>query len=58
MTTLGELKLYASKMADDYPDHYQDIWEMYYLAETEVESGESVLNEISLCVTAIDDLVL
>ena len=55
--TLSELKTYAEDMSNRYPDHSDQIRDLYFLACDEVESGESEANECELAVSDIENLV-
>lgn len=55
--TLRELKTYAEDMSNRYPDHSDQIRDLYFLACDEVESGESEANECELAVSDIESLV-
>jgi len=55
--TLQELKTYAENMSVKYPEHDEQIRELYFLAVTEVEGGESEAHECELAISDIDELV-
>ena len=55
--TLSELKTYAEDMSNRYPDHSDQIRDLYFLACDEVEAGESEANECELAVSDIESLV-
>jgi len=55
--TLQELKSYAEEMSAKYPQLDDEIRDLYFLAVTEVEDGESEANECELAVGSIDELI-
>lgn len=55
--TLQELKTYAESMSVKYPEHGEQIRDLYFLAVTEVEDGESEAHECELAISDIDELV-
>ena len=55
--TLQELKTYAEEMSAKYPQLDDEIRDLYFLAVTEVEDGESEANECELAVGSIDELI-
>lgn len=56
MTTLQELRSYVDKKKEDYPHLSAEFEDLYALAYAEVEDGESLQNEINLCIGSIDEL--
>jgi len=55
--TLQELKLYAEEMSAKYPQLDDEIRDLYFLAVTEVEDGESEWNECELAWADINSLI-
>ena len=55
--TLENLKKYAEGMSSTYPDLDDDIRDLYFLAEMEVEDGESETNECELAIRDIKQLI-
>ena len=55
--TLQELKVYAENMSAKYPEHNEQIRDLYFLAVTEVEDGESEAHECELAISDIDELI-
>ena len=56
--TLSELKTYAEDMSNRYPNHSDQIRDLYFLACDEVEGGESEAHECELAVSDIESLVV
>ena len=54
---LHELKIYAVKMAKDYPTLKEEIWDFVQLAIDEIEEGGSEQHECSLAQRDIEELV-
>jgi hypothetical protein len=55
--TLENLKKYAEGMSNTYPDLSDEIRDLYFLAEMEVESGESQTHECELAIHDIKQLI-
>ena len=55
--TLENLKKYAEGMSNTYPDLDDNIRDLYFLAEMEVEDGESETNECELAIRDIKQLI-
>jgi hypothetical protein len=55
--TLRDLYRYCTDKAELHPELYDEIDEIYRLAETEVEDGESEDHECELAVSDIEDLI-
>ena len=55
--TLENLKKYAEGMSNTYPDLNDEIRDLYFLAEMEVESGESQTHECELAIHDIKQLI-
>lgn len=55
--TLQELKTYAEDMSNRYPELNDQIRDLYFLAEMEVEDGESEDHECELAYSDIEQLV-
>jgi len=53
---LGELYSYCREMMETHPEKSQEIMEFYYIAEMEVEDGESEDNECEIAVSDIENL--
>ena len=54
---LENLKKYAEGMSSTYPDLDEQIRDLYFLAEQEVQDGESETHECELAITDIKDLI-
>ena len=55
---LEEFKKEIQRLISVYPNHKEEILDFYDLALSEIEDGEtSVQNEIYLCLQSIEDLV-
>ena len=54
---LSELKAYAEKLSNENPDHDEAIRDLYFLAQDEVESGESEQHECELAISEMDQLI-
>lgn len=55
---LEEFKKEIQRLISVYPNHKEEILDFYDLALSEIEDGEtSVQNEIYLCLESIKDLV-
>lgn len=55
--TLSELKNYAEGISKQYPQIDDDVRDLYFLAEMEVEDGESENNECELAIGSIKELL-
>lgn len=55
--TLGQLKTYAEDMSNRYPELNDQIRDLYFLAEMEVEDGESEDHECELAYSDIETLI-
>ena len=55
--TLENLKKYAEGMSNTYPDLDEEIRDLYFLAEMEVEDGESETHECELAINDIKQLI-
>lgn len=55
--TLQQLKTYAEGVSKQYPQIDEEVRDLYFLAEMEVEDGESEANECELAISSIDELV-
>ena len=55
--TLADLKKYAEGVSKQYPQLNDEVRDLYFLAVTEVEDGESEANECELAVGSIDELI-
>ena len=55
--TLQELKTYAEGVSRQFPEIDEEVRDLYFLAEMEVEDGESETNECELAIRDIDELV-
>tara|TARA_Y100000389_G_scaffold25738_1_gene22251 strand:- start:1610 stop:1801 length:192 start_codon:yes stop_codon:yes gene_type:complete len=54
---LSELKTFAEQMSEANPKHDDQIRDFYFLAVSEVESGESETNECELAYSDINQLI-
>ena len=55
--TLSDLKEYAEGVSKQYPQLDDEVRDVYFLAVTEVEDGESEANECELAIGSIDELI-
>jgi hypothetical protein len=55
--TLSDLKEYAEGVSKQYPQLDDEVRDLYFLAVTEVEDGESETNECELAIGSIDELI-
>ena len=55
--TLSDLKEYAEGVSKPYPQLDDEVRDLYFLAVTEVEDGESEANECELAIGSIDELI-
>mgnify|MGYP001208765897 CR=1 FL=1 len=54
---LENLKKYCEGMSNTYPDLEDEIRDLYFLAETEVEDGEPEYMECEKCVSDVKELI-
>ena len=57
MMTLTDLKKYAEGISKQYPQLDDEVRDLYFLAEMEVEDGESENNECELAISSIKELI-
>ena len=55
--TLANLKKYAEGVSKTYPQLDDEVRDLYFLAEMEVEDGESETNECELAISSIKELI-
>jgi hypothetical protein len=55
--TLSNLKTYAEGISKQYPQLDEEVRDLYFLAVTEVEDGESENNECELAISSIKELI-
>ena len=55
--TLSELKNYAEGISRQYPQIDDNVRDLYFLAEMEVEDGESENHECELAIGSIKELL-
>lgn len=55
--TLANLKKYAEGISKQYPQLDDEVRDLYFLAVTEVEDGESETNECELAIGSIKELI-
>lgn len=55
--TLKQLKTYVDDMSNRYPEHTDEIIDIYFLACNEVEEGGSETHECELAINDIDYLI-
>jgi hypothetical protein len=55
--TLSNLKTYAEGISRQYPQLDDEVRDLYFLAEMEVEDGESENNECELAISSIKELI-
>ena len=56
--TLANLKQYAEGISKQYPQLDDEVRDLYFLAVTEVEDGESETNECELAIGSIKELIV
>ena len=56
--TLSDLKEYAEGVSKQYPQLDDEVRDLYFLAVTEVEDGESETNECELAIGSIKELIV
>tara|TARA_B110000902_G_scaffold238682_1_gene286764 strand:- start:56 stop:244 length:189 start_codon:yes stop_codon:yes gene_type:complete len=54
--TIKNLKLYCNEMIQKFPYHKEEVVGYLQLAIDEIEQGASGVNEITLCVGAVEEL--
>ena len=54
---LSELVEFCRIKSREYPHLSEDINDLYILALAEIESGESVWNEVELAINSINELI-
>jgi|TARA_B100000768_G_C10986146_1_gene251936 hypothetical protein len=54
--TLKDLKHYAEGISKQYPEIDDQVRDLYFLAASEVEAGESEYNECELAISSIKEL--
>lgn len=54
---LAEFKKSVSLIIEKFPQHKGDIQASYQLALDEIEDGGSISNEISICLSDIDQII-
>ena len=55
--TLANLKKYAEGISKTYPQLDDEVRDLYFLAEMEVEDGESETHECELAIGSIKELI-
>ena len=55
--TLELLKLWIKEQIAQYPEHKEEILDLYSLCVDEIEQGGSPANEINLCMNSIEELI-
>jgi len=55
--TLANLKKYAEGISKQYPQLDDEVRDLYFLAEMEIEDGESETNECELAIGSINQLI-
>ena len=55
--TLANLKKYAEGISKTYPQLDDEVIDLYFLAEMEVEDGESETHECELAIGSIKELI-
>lgn len=54
---LEQLKEFVKTSIKEHPELKTDILGFYYLCLDEIDEGESETNEISLCISSIEQLI-
>ena len=57
MNNLEQLKTHCTELLKKYPKLREDINMLYWYCVSEVEAGESLQNEIDLCLRDLDQLI-
>ena len=55
--TLANLKKYAKGISKTYPQLDDEVRDLYFIAEMEVEDGESETHECELAIGSIKELI-
>jgi hypothetical protein len=55
--TLEKLKEWIKDKIVQYPEHKEEMLDLYSLCIDEIEQGGSPENEIYLCMSSIDDII-
>ena len=55
--TLANLKKYAEGISKTYPQLDDEVRDLYFIAEMEVEDGESETHECELAIGSIKELI-
>lgn len=55
--TLKDLKTFAEAQSNKYPNHDDTIRDLFFLAISEVEDGQSETHEVELAIESIKQLV-
>jgi len=58
MEQIARAKEFAKEFTDKHPEHNEEVLEYFDLMKDEIESGESVENEINLFIGACEDLLI
>jgi len=57
MSTVQRLKEYVDNSIKLYPQHKEEIQDLFQLCLDEIEEGGSIWNECSLCENGINELI-
>jgi hypothetical protein len=57
MVTLQQLRAFVVEKKQQHPALADEIEDLFQLAVAEIESGESMMHEIDLCVESINQLI-
>lgn len=55
--TLSELKKWAEDLSEKHPQFEEEIRDLYFLAEMEVQHGGSEPHEVELAINDIEELI-
>lgn len=55
--TLSQLKEWTNIQSIKHPQYKEEILDFYELCINEIEEGESIDNEIHLCINSIEQLI-
>jgi len=58
MSQLARAKEFAKEFTNKHPEHTDEVNDLFDLMKDEIESGESVENEINLFIGACEDLLI
>lgn len=57
MNSIAELKKWVLQKTEEYPELKEEMIDFLQLAIDEIDEGESLQNEIDLCIDSIEELI-